>query len=90
VGVNIKYTIRGLTAGELASITIIGYDIINPDGVLHRTTPTKSAAILSYLTLAADLTGEGYVTVIPYIETSTGLKKHLDAATFFVKDPTKA
>lgn len=87
VGVNLKYTIQGLSVGQLMAITLVEYDIINPDGTIRKVTPTRNGAVMSYSTISSDFTSKGDCHVVPHIETSFGLKKHLDAAMFVVKDP---
>jgi hypothetical protein len=88
VGVNLKYTITGLTALQLAAITVKQYEITTASGVKKTVVPSIADAVLSYSTVVGDLVGcKGIFRIVPYIETSFGLKKHLDEATFYVKDP---
>lgn len=87
VGVNIKYTIKNLTTTQLNAITVSQFHIITPAGVHSSVVATRNGKILSYSSIAGTLPVKGWYEVIPYIETSFGLQKHLDKATFEVLDP---
>jgi hypothetical protein len=90
-GVQIVYLIKGLAPADLAAIDVSKFEIYSPiTNTQNIVTAGVTGANLVYITLVTDLAESGTYRVVPYIETSTGIKKHLDAFTFLVLDPKTA